>query len=186
MRQTKNCCYTADFLNGIIPLTERALEGIRGEEHQDSLEKAIKGLKSYKYTTFNTPKITRGENEKYGVNFDEIEKELIGVIDTLKNLLSQIKCFLEAMKEFLEWIGTPDLFPKEYRDMENGFLSIYQPVDPMDVNGESAKGFPLATMVLKAEKEYLSIDYQKLPHTIDVFGENNIWIEYYKGRYGRK
>ncbi len=185
LRQIKSYSYTADFLNGIIPLAETAQKGIKGEEYQSALEKAIKGLKSYRTVVFNTPKITGGKNGKYGVNSDEVEKELHGIINTFRKLLSQIKCFLESMKEFLEWVGAPELFPREYKDMEAGFLTRYQSIELREREGENVKKFPLFMKILEAEREYLSIDFKELPLTIEMFGENNIWIEHYKKRYGR-
>ncbi len=186
LRQLKSYSYTADFLNGIIPLAEAAQKGVSGEECRKALETAIKGLKAYRNITFNTPKITIEENGKYGVNTDEVEREVLGIINTFKKLLSQIKCFLESMKEFLKWIGAPELFPREFKDMETGFLSRYQSIELRERSGENAKKFPLYMKILGAEKEYLSIDFKELPLTIDIFGNNNIWIEYYKGKYGRK
>lgn len=181
LRQKDAFSYTADLLNGARRIAGEALEGTEEESTKEKLEKLQRSLSCFTYTNIYSPKITESDEGKFTINFNEIEKDLLGVIGTLKGLLSLIKCYLESLKEFLEWVGTPELFPQEFKDLETGFINKYHPTV---IRKREDRGFPLFDTITEAEKEYLSIDYKELPLTVDIFGENNIWADQYKSFFG--
>ena len=177
LRQKDTFCYMGDLLNRARTLTREAIESTGEGSIKEKIEKIDKSLSFFSYTNFIAPKMITTEAGQYGINFTEIDKDLLGVINTLKGLLSLIKCYLESLREFLEWVGTPELFPQEFENMEEGFINKYYPTV---IRKRKDEGFPLFDTITEAEKEYLSINYKELPRTVDIFGENNIWAEKYK------
>lgn len=180
-RQKDSLCYTADLLNRAITLTAEALEGIEDENIKKKVEKIDKNLRSYNYSNMFAPKIIEEDGGLFGVNFSEIDKDLLKTIDTTKGLLSLLKCYLESLREFLEWVGTPELFPREFDEMEKGFKNRYYPLEFRKRKEDSEH--PLFNTVTEAEKVYFSINYEELPRTVDIFGENNLWADHYKSLF---
>lgn len=179
--RTKNILsYTADFLNRITPLAKEALVSTKEETTRKELHKIVKRLQDYQNVAILTPRIELEEGGIYGINIEETDKTLFELIDTLKKFLSQIKSFIESLKEFLDMVGTPELFPKEFKDMETTFLIQYRGTIHRDRDDKQFKEFPLFYSTSKAEAEFLLIDYNTLPLTLDIFGEKNIWAEEYK------
>ena len=110
----------------------------------------------------------------------KIDKELLKIIEKLKGFLAMLKCYLESLREFMEWVGHPELFPKEFSEMERGLMVKYVAVpEPEDKNPQE-KDFPLFFHKGKATEEFVSIDYIKLPRTIDIFGEHNLFVRKYR------
>ena len=181
LRQKDAFCYTADLLNRARSFTAEALEGMEEGDAKKKVEKIDKSLSSYNYSNMISPKIIEEEGGEFGVNFSEIDKDLLKIIETLKGLLSLLKCYLESLREFLEWVGTPELFPREFAEMERGFKHRYYPVE-MRQRAED-KEYPLFNTTTEAEKVYLSINYEELPRTVDIFGENNLWADHYKSLF---
>ena len=181
LRQKDAFCYTADLLNRARSYTAIALEGMEEGSTKKKVEKIDKSLSSYNYSNILPPKIIEEEGGQFGVNFSEIDKDLLKIIETLKGLLSLLKCYLESLREFLEWVGTPELFPIEFAEMERGFKHRYYPVE-MRQRAED-KEYPLFNTTTEAEKVYLSINYEELPRTVDIFGENNLWADHYKSLF---
>ena len=181
LRQKDAFSYTADLLNRARSFTAEALEGMEEGDTKKKVERIDKSLSSYNYSNMISPKIIEEEGGQFGVNFSEIDKDLLKIIETLKGLLSLAKCYLESLREFLEWVGTPELFPQEFKDLETGFINKYHPTV---IRKREDRGFPLFDTITEAEKEYLSIDYKELPLTVDIFGENNIWADQYKSFFG--
>ena len=178
LRQKDAFCYTADLLNRARSFTAEALEGMEEGDTKKKVEKIDKSLSSYNYSNMISPKIIEEEGGEFGVNFSEIDKDLLKIIETLKGLLSLLKCYLESLREFLEWVGTPELFPREFAEMERGFKHRYYPVEMRKRKEDSEH--PLFNTVTEAEKVYLSINYEELPRTVDIFGENNLFANTYR------
>ena len=181
LRQKDAFCYTADLLNRARSYTAIALEGMEEGSTKKKVEKIDKSLSSYNYSNIISPKIIEEEGGQFGVNFSEIDKDLLKIIETLKGLLSLLKCYLESLREFLEWVGTPELFPSEFAEMERGFKHRYYPVELRQRKEDNEH--PLFNTITEAEKVYLSINYEELPRTVDIFGENNLWADYYKSLF---
>jgi len=181
LRQKDAFSYTADLLNRARSFTAEALEGMEEGDTKKKVEKIDKSLSSYNYSNMISPKIIEEEGGQFGVNFSEIDKDLLKIIETLKGLLSLLKCYLESLREFLEWVGTPELFPREFAEMERGFKHRYYPVEMRKRREDSEH--PLFNTVTEAEKVYLSINYEELPRTVDIFGENNLWADHYKSLF---
>ena len=181
LRQKDAFSYTADLLNGARRIAGEALEGTEEVSTKEKLERLQRSLSCFTYSNIYSPKITESDEGKFTINFSEIDNDLLEVIKTLRGLLSLVKCYLESLKEFLEWVGTPELFPQEFEDMERGFIDKYHPIV---MRKREDRGFPLFDHITEAEKEYLSIDYKELPRTVDMFGENNLWADHYKSFFG--
>ena len=167
--------YTADFLNNYITFTEEALSKSDDEKVKKALEKNLKKIKNYNVPLNNMMKISKA---RYGIKNDEIDKELLKIIEKLKGFLAMLKCYLESLREFMEWVGTPELFPKEFDEMERGLMLRYTAVS-FDENPQKDE-YPLFFHKGKATEEFASIDYMKLPRTINIFGERNLFVRKYR------
>lgn len=183
LRQKDAFCYIADLLNRARTIAGEVMEGTKEESTKKKIGELLRGLSSFIYSNVYSPKIIETAGGNFGVNFIEINNDLLGVIQTLKGLLSLIKCYLESLKEFLEWVGTPELYPKEFENLERGFINKYNPIT---IKEKEDKYFPNFFTITEAEKEYLSIDYKELPLTVDIFGENNLWTDHYKSLFNFK
>ena len=185
-RQRNTYFYTADFLNLALPMITEALKGTKEESTKKKLTEALTSLKGYRRVSIAAPEVELNKKgTSYEVKIEAEDKVLKGVIQTLKELLSLLKCYLEALKEFLEWVGTPELLPKEFYDMENALLSRYRSIDVDSRRKDKAKNpdvkkFPLFFADYDIEEEYLSIDYKELPLTIDISKENNLFANVYR------
>ena len=174
--------YTADFLNLVIPRIEGALEESKEKNTREELTEALNILKSYRRVSINSPEIKLNKKTtSYEVPTEEGEKFLLGVINTLKGILSLLKCYLEALKEFLEWVGYPELLPKEFADMEKDLFYRFQRLEPrISHQNPDANKFPLLFARNKVSEELLSIDYKALPRTIDIFKDKNPFADYFR------
>ncbi len=173
--------YTADFLNLLLPKVEGALEETDKDSTKETLKEALRILKNYQNVTFSvpgTPKIKINNN--YEVPTEEGDKFLLGAINTLKGILSLLKCYLEALKEFLEWVGTPELLPKEFSDMERDLLIRFKGYTPDNTKNPDADKFPLFFARNKVAEEFVSIDYKDLPRSVDIFGDKNLFANAYR------
>lgn len=181
LRERDTFSYTADMLNLILPEVTRALAETMEDNTRERLTKALRLLKEYReinitYTTIKYDK----EKGSFICPRKKEDNYLMGVIQTLKGILSLLKCYLEALREFLEWVGYPELLPREFHDMEEELLSHFRPLPPDTYKNPEADKFPLYFAEDKAREEYLSIDYKTLPRTIDIFKDKNIFAETYR------
>ena len=186
LRRRDTLLYTADFLNLLLPKIEGALDGTAEATTKETLTEVLRTLKDYKNVSLNLYKPSKIEFNKkrslYEVTTEEEEDYLLGAVDTLRGILSLLKCYLESLKEFLEWVGTPELLPKEFKDMERDLLIRFQNTTSQkgkDINPDADK-FPLFFARNKVAEEFGAIDYKALPRTIDIFGENNIFANTYR------
>ena len=179
LRVRDNVNYTADFLNLIIPKVKEALDNTREEDTRETLKQVTRMLKNYRPVSL-LPEMKINEEGTYEVLIEERDKYLLKVIVKLKSILSLLKCYLESLKEFLEWVGTPELLPKEFKDMEWDLETRYKVYQRSKDKNPDADKFPLFFAESEVTEEYLSIDYSALPRTIDIFGENNIFANTYR------
>ena len=186
LRERNAFLYTADFLNLLLTNVEGALGRAEEASTRETLTEALRLLKSYRSVSlnlYNSPEIELNKKRNlYEVPTEEVDKFLMGAINTLRAILSLLKCYLEALKEFLEWVGTPELLPKEFKDMETDLLNRFQNFTTKKGRSENpdADKFPLFFARKKVEEEFLSIDYKALPRTIDIFGEKNLFANTYR------
>ena len=179
LRVRDNVNYTADFLNLIIPKVKEALDNTKEEDTRETLKQVTRMLKNYRPVSL-LPEMKINEEGTYEVLIEERDKYLLKVIVKLKSILSLLKCYLESLKEFLEWVGTPELLPKEFKDMEWDLETRYKVYQRSKDKNPDADKFPLFFAESEVTEEYLSIDYSALPRTIDIFGENNIFANTYR------
>ena len=179
LRVRDNVNYTADFLNLIIPKVKEALDSTKEDDTRETLKQVTKTLKSYSPVSL-LPEMKINEEGTYEVLIEERDKYLLKVIVKLKSILSLLKCYLESLKEFLEWVGTPELLPKEFKDMEWDLETRYKVYQRSKGKNPDADKFPLFFAESEVTEEYISIDYSALPRTIDIFGENNIFANTYR------
>ena len=186
LRKRDTLLYTADFLNLLLSRVEGALDGTGEASTRETLTEALRILKNYRSVSadlYKSPDIELNKKGNlYEVPTEERDKFLLGAINTLRAILSLLKCYLEALKEFLEWVGTPELLPKEFKDMETDLLTRFQDFKPQKTRDQNpdADKFPLLFAESEVTEEYISIDYSALPRTIDIFGENNIFANTYR------
>lgn len=181
LKQRDTILYNTDLINIILPKVAKALEGTKEADTASNLEEALSAIRSYKTVLLATPRISLN---KKGTAFEVYTKEednvLKGLLDNLKSTLSLLKCYLESLKEFLEWVGTPELLPKEFSDMENGLLSRYRPLEIGKEKNKQADKYPLFFSESEIVKEFFSIDYENLKLSIDILGENNLFANSYR------
>ena len=183
LRKRDTFLYTADFLNLILPKVEKALKGTKEASTRETLTEALSTLQNYRRVSLNNIEIALDSKRKlYEVSTEKEDTFLLGAIDTLRGILSLLKCYLEALKEFLEWVGTPELLPREFKDMETDLLVRFRgdkPQNNRDQNPDANK-FPLFLARNKVAEEYISIDYKALPRIVDIFGNNNLFANAYR------
>ena len=181
LRRRDAFLYTADFLNLILPKVEKALEGTKEASTRETLTEALSTLQNYRKISLNNIEIALdNKSNLYEVSTEKEDNFLLGAINTLRSILSLLKCYLEALKEFLEWVGTPELLPIEFKEMERQLLVRFRVYELPEHQNPDADKFPLFFARNKVEEEYLSIDYEKLPRTIDIFGDKNLFANAYR------
>ena len=183
LRQSDTIRYTADFFNRILPTVGEALEGTKEESTRKALTEAYRKMKEYRVVTLPmlSPEMGMNKNQtEYEVDSTKIDQNLRENISLLKGLLSLLKCYLEALREFLVWVGTPELYPKEFEDMENRLKTRYKPIQKGNIENPNAKEFPLWSSTSEVVEEYISIDYDALPRSVDIFGDNNLFANTYR------
>lgn len=175
--------YTADFLNRVIPKVKDALEGTKEDNTRKKLSEAYNKLQEYREVQclllHKTIKLN-DESTKYEIDNTKTDQQIKETMLLLKGLISLIKCYLEALREFLEWVGTPELYPQEFKDMENRLKTRFRAIQKDNIENPNAKEFPLWSARNEVEEEYVSIDYEALPRSVDIFGENNIFANTYR------
>lgn len=179
LRKKDILSYTADFLNNTISSTERAMEEANEEKVKKALKKTIKTLKGYHVPDI-TNMMSQDKEGTFGIKNDEIDKELLWVVERIKGFLAMLKCYIESLKEFLEWVGTPELFPQEFSEMERSLMVRYNAITPPTYKNPDEDKFPLFFHTGEAAKEFVSIDYNTLPRSMDIFGENNLFVLKYR------
>ncbi len=181
LRRRNAFLYTADFLNILLPKVEKALEGTEEANTRETLTEALRTLKYYRNVSISNIKIDLDKKSNlYEVYTEKEDNFLLGAINTLRSILSLLKCYLEALKEFLEWVGTPELLPREFKDMERDLLVRFRGYNPPKDQNPDADKFPLFFARNKIAEEYISIDYKDLPRTIDIFGDKNLFANAYR------
>lgn len=179
LRKKDILSYTADFLNNTIASTEKAMEEAKEEKVKKALKKTIKTLKGYHVPDI-TNMMSQDKEGTFGIKNDEIDKELLWVVERIKGFLAMLKCYIESLKEFLEWVGTPELFPQEFSEMERSLMVRYNAITPPTDKNPDEDKFPLFFHTGEAAKEFVSIDYNTLPRSMDIFGENNLFVLKYR------
>ena len=181
LRRRDTFNYTADFLNLVLPKVEEALENTKEESAKETLTEALQILKSYRKVSIEAPEIRIKEDlKRYEVPTEKEDNFLKGAIEMLRGIISLLKCYLESLKEFMEWVGTPELLPIEFSDIEKELRSRYRGFRKDNTKNPDADKYPLFFTKSEVEKEYNSIDYEALPSNIDIFGENNLFANTYR------
>ena len=182
LRRRDALLYSADFLNLLLPKVEEALEGTEEASTRETLTKALRILKNYRVPSQNINIELNEKKNLYDVPTENEDKFLLGAINTLKGTLSLLKSYLEALKEFLEWVGTPELLPKEFKDMETDLLTRFQDFKPQKTRDQNpdADKFPLFFARNNIAEEFISIDYETLPRSIDISGNRNLFANAYR------
>ena len=175
--------YTADFLNNAISATEKALGNADNEQVKKHLEQMLKTLRSYhipKLLDINS--MMTKEGGSFGIKYEAIDKELLWVVERIKGFLGLLKSYLDALKEFVEWVGTPELFPREFAEMERDLKTRYFGVKKNSIKAQNpqAKDFPLFFHDPKTTEEFAALDYIDAPKTIDIKGEKNLFVIRYR------
>ena len=179
LRKKDILSYTADFLNNTIASTERDMVEANEEKVKKALKKTIKTLKGYHVPDI-TNMMSQDKEGTFGIKNDEIDKELLWVVERIKGFLAMLKCYIESLKEFLEWVGTPELFPQEFSEMERSLMVRYNAITPPTDKNPDEDKFPLFFHTGEAAKEFVSIDYKEVPKTIDIQGEKNLFVKTYR------
>ncbi len=181
LRQLDTMNYTADLLNLALPDISSALEGMEDGEPRESLKRAQKRLLSYRNVVITAPETKyNSKSSRYEVRRDNFDRGIMEVIEKLKGIITLLKCYLDSLREFLEWVGTPELYPKEFRDIELNLQGKYKPMEIDELQEETRRDFPLWAERSEMIKAYIAIDYDSLPHSVNIFGENNLWAITYR------
>lgn len=177
--------YVADFLNRLLPRLQSAHDTTKDTTTQCLIDNIQRKARQYNNSTILYPQIIYNQEKGlYEVNQTEVEGYIQGVTEQLINLLSSLKSYLDAQKEFLEWVGTPDLLPVEFKEMEEQlkcrFQNYLSKKTKTREQNPDAEEFPLFCTEPVIADRYLSLDYETLPHSLDIFGDNNLWVNTYR------
>ncbi len=158
--------YTADFLNLRIEKLKEAKKEVTDKKTKKLLDEVLGDMSGYKKLVITSPEIKVGRNGKYKVDSASNLQNIGKVTKDIIRLLSDVKSYIYSLKEFLDYIQQPDLFPLEYSLIEEKYREKFT-ADPAKgiryLDGE--KEYPQLFTPMRGEKEYLDIDFSKLPRT---------------------
>ena len=172
----------ANLYTYIGEFTDYALKFLKEETGRDD-SKTAKHLKSLRSVTpgfeFDYDK-KKGEFVLQSGDFtDTIEANING----LKKGLSLIKAYFLSLREFLEMVEQPQLFPKEFKEAEDGLFIRFQDfVSNRDLSPDRGgfKDYPKFRSTTELERKVLSIDYTKIEPQEGFMGKENPWMNSYK------
>lgn len=193
IRTTKSVIdFTAYYIDSLLRIaglytyigefTDYALKYLKEETGRDD-SKTAKHLKSLRSITpgynFDYDK-KKGEYVLQSGDFTEgIEANIKG----LKKGLSLIKAYFLSLREFLEMVGQPQLFPKEFKEAEDWLLIRFQDfISNRDLSPDRGgfTDYPKLRSTTELEKKALSIDYTKIEPQEGFMGKDNPWMNSYK------
>lgn len=184
LRATASTNYTVDILNRVIPLVSEVIKSTSENDTREKLSEALDTILCYRRVSLSSPLVEYDKKKsQYKVMREDKDKEVMDNIEYLKGIISLLKCYLESLKEFLEWAGTPELFPKEFKNIENSLYSRYKGFELEELNEKTREEFPLWSEKTEVDKALASIDYEKIPLNLDIFGEKNIWVITYRNLF---
>lgn len=158
--------YTADFLNLRIEKLKEAKKEVTDKKTKKLLDEVLGDMSGYKKMVITSPEIKVGRNGKYKVDSTNNLQNIGKVTKDIIRLLSDVKSYILSLKEFLDYIKQPDLFPLEYTLIEEKYKQKFT-ADPAKYVRffDKMEGYPQLYTPMKGETEYLDIDFSKLPRT---------------------
>ena len=176
--------------------TSYALQYLKEETGKDN-GKTAKHLKSLRSITPGFKLVYEKENGGYSLKSDGFEKKsgsysvkFDGFVETLekqiKSLekgLSVIKAYFNSLREFLEVVEKPQLFPKEFKTIEEQLISRFRNLSSLydEARSESKEtDYPKFRKGSIWEKKVISIDYMETEPEEGFTGDKNPWIIAYK------
>ena len=131
------------------------------------------------------------ESGKY-VLFNNSNEKVIEATASLRRILSNLKGYIEALKNFLESLGEGDLIPREITEMEKALISAYHPLISFkyraihgipERRGLNASEPVSLEGVEEGEKDFLTLSYLDLEAADSLTWKKNLFegsYEYYK------
>ena len=193
VRTTKSVIdFTAYFIDSLLRMasaytymgefTDYALKYLKEETGRDD-SKTAKHLRSLRSVT---PGFTLGYDKEKGEYLLQTKDYTETVENNIKGLikgLSLIKAYFASLREFLDMVKQPQLFPKEFKEAERQLLSRFQNLSHYtdEAQRESKeKDYPKFRAITDLQRKRISIDYEEIEPQEGFMGLDNPWMNSYK------
>lgn len=187
LRQNDILKMEAEWLNGNL----EAAEALRGTEAGSKLYNRLTG---YHNRRFGLTQLYFDEDSgKYTV-YSNTNEKVIEATASLRRILSNLKGYIEALKNFMEWVGEGDLIPREITEMEKSLISAHHPL--FGFKYRALHGIPERRglnadepinieNLEEGEKDFISLDYLQLEAADSLTWKRNLFAgsyNYYKDK----
>ena len=194
VRTTKSVIdFTAYFIDSLLRMasaytymgefTDYALKYLKEETGRDD-SKTAKHLRSLRSVT---PGFTLRYDKEKGEYLLQSKDYTETVENNIKGLikgLSLIKAYFASLREFLDMVKQPQLFPKEFKEAERQLLVRFQNLSPLIDEGQKdpkrEKDYPKFRTGTDLERKRLSISYEEIEPQEGFMGLDNPWMNSYK------
>ena len=185
--------FTAYFIDSLLRIaslytymgefTDYALEYLKEETGKDN-GKTAKHLKSLRSVTPGFDFKYNRKSGKYELRSGNFTNVIESNIKGLKKGIATIKAYFDSLREFLEAAGKPQLFPKEFKSVENQLITrfdnrIAQMVEKGQNDPRRETDYPQFRTATDLEKKVISIDYMETEAAEGYMGDKNPWIRAY-------
>ena len=164
--------------------TDYALQYLK-EETGKSNGKTAKHLKSLRSITPGFDLKYNRKNGQYELRSGNFEEVLKSNINGLKKGIATIKAYFNSLREFLEAAGKPQLFPKEFKNVEEQLKVRFQnfateeTMEELNKAREISRDYPKFRATTDIEREAVSVDDMETEAAAGYMGKNNPWIRAY-------
>jgi hypothetical protein len=177
----------AEWFNGNL----EAAEALKGTEAGSRL---YNRLTAYHNRRFGVVQLYFDEDSGKYILSNDADGKVKEATASLRRILSNLKGYIEALKNFMEWVGEGDLIPKEIRELEKALISTYHPL--IDFKYRAIHGIPERRGLNasepvnldgtgEGEKDFLFLSYLDLEAEGSLTWKKNLFAgsyEYYKNK----
>lgn len=163
--------------------TDYALQYLKEETGKDN-GKTAKHLKSLRSITPGYLLSYEKENNSYALRSDGFIETIEEHIKALQKGVAVIKAYFNSLREFLEAVNKPQLFPKEFKNAEEQLILRFdnrklKMVEDGEKDPRREKDYPKFRTATELEKKVISIDYMETEAAEGYMGKKNPWIKTY-------
>lgn len=195
IRTTKSVIdFTAYYIDSLLRITsiytymgeftDYALQYLKEETGRND-SKTAKHLRSLRSIT---PGFTFDYDQTKGEYLpkEDFTKEIEANIEGLKRGLSLIKAYFSSLREFLDMVKQPQLFPKEFKEVEDRLFIRFQNFATKEIMEnkkkarEISRDYPKLRTPTEVEIKAVSIDYKEIEPQKGFMGIDNPWMNSYK------
>jgi len=157
--------------------------------------KLLEGLSTYSNRKSDYTQIFFSEEIKRYIAPSIADDKIGESTASLRRILSSLKGYIHAIKDFLEAVGEPELIPLEIEKMEKSLFNTYHPLHGFkyraihripERRGMGVTAEPLSLDSLEpGEREFIELSYPDLEEMEGLTGERNLFAgsyAYYKNK----